>query len=387
VSGPQDEPGARGEAAALVPLGKRAAALTPQPEPEAVLVLRFSALGDVLLTSPALEALHAAWPRARIVYAVKERLAPLVAHNPAVSAVVGLGETEGVFSLAARLRAATAGASSVAVLDLHGKLRSRLLRALLPRAHRRVVWEKRDWRDTLPVKLGLRPWRSDRLFCDRYHDAVEQLVGRRLPRGRLQAFLGPGDAAGAARVLRGAGVRFDKVDSEGRPSPPLVGLSPGANWATKQWPAERYAELARRALVAGLQVAVQGSAAERALGAAIVRAAPGAVDLTGLLDVPQLAGFTSLCAAYAANDSGPMHLARALGVPTLAFFGSTDPEMFAWGGHRVLFAGVECAPCSFFGRKRCPKGHLRCMTELSVQQAWEALEGLLRGGKRALLGA
>ncbi len=380
------EPG-RGAAFALVPLGRGAPRLSPQPEPDAVIILRFSALGDVLLTSPALEALHTAWPRARIVYAVKERFAPLVQHGPAISCVVGLGEREGAFSLAARLRKEVAGARSVAVLDLHGKLRSRLLRALFPRAWRRVVWEKRDWRDTLPVKLGLRPWRTEVLFCDRYHAAVEQLVGRRLPRGRLQAFLGPGDAVSAAQVLRGAGVRFDKIDSEGRPSPPLIGLSPGANWATKQWPAERYAELARRALAAGLQVAVQGSAAERALGAAIVRAAPGAVDLTGQLDVPQLAGFTSLCAAYAANDSGPMHLARALGVPTLAFFGSTDPEMFAWGGHRALFAGVECAPCSFFGRRKCPKGHLRCMTELSAQQAWEALEGLLQGGKRALLGA
>ena len=376
----------RGEAFALVPLGKGAPPLVPQAEPDAVIVLRFSALGDVLLTAPALEALHGAWPRARIIYAVKERFAPLVRHNPAVASVVGLREREGALRLAARLRQEVEGAQSVAVLDLHGKLRSRLLRALFPRSWRRVVWEKRDWRDTLPVKLGLRPWRSERLFCDRYHAAVEMLVGRRLPRGRLQAFLGPGDAASAAQVLRGAGVRFDKIDSDGRPTPPLVGLSPGANWATKEWPAERYAELARRALAAGLQVAVQGSAAERALGAEIVRAAPGAADLTGLLDVPQLVGFTSLCAAYAANDSGPMHLARALGVPTLAFFGSTDPEMFAWGGHRALFAGVECAPCSFFGRKRCPKGHLRCMTELSVQQAWEALEGLLQGGRRELLG-
>jgi heptosyltransferase-2 len=385
VSAQGDDPA--GRAFALVPLGKGAKPLAPQPEPDAVVLLRFSALGDVLLTSPALEALHTAWPRARIVYAVKERFAPLVAHNPAVAAVVGLGDAEGVFSLASRLRAATAGARSVAVLDLHGKLRSKLLRALLPRAHRRVVWEKRDWRDTLPVKLGLRPWRAGRLFCDRYHDAVEQLVGRRLPRGRLQAFLGPGDAASAAEVLRGAGVRFDTFGNQLRPTQPLLGLSPGANWATKRWPAERYAELARRALAAGLQVAVQGSAAERALGAEIVRAAPGAIDLTGLFDVPQLAGFTSLCAAYAANDSGPMHLARALGVPTLSFFGSTDPDMFAWTGHRVLFAGVPCAPCSFFGRSRCPKGHLRCMTELSAQQAWDALQGLLQGGRRELLGA
>ena len=61
--------------------------------------------------------------------------------------------------------------------------------------------------------------------------------------------------------------------------------------------------------------------------------------------------------------------------------------MFEFGGHAVLFAGVECAPCSFFGRARCPQGHFRCMLELSEQRAWDALAPLLRAGRRLPLSA
>jgi lipopolysaccharide heptosyltransferase II len=341
--------------------------------PQTVVVLRFSAVGDVVLTAPALHALRRAWPRTRIVYAVKERLAPLVAHNPNVDEVLPLADGEGLLRFARRVRALRPGA----VLDLQDKLRGKLLRALLPGV-RKVVWRKRELRDTLSVKLLLRPFRASMLFADRYHAAVEELVGREIQRGELRYFLGPQDGEVAARALDAAGV--DR-------GAPLLGLSPGAKWETKRWPVERYSELARRALREGFQVAVQGDAAEAPLGQRIAREAPGAVDLCGKLDLRGLGGFISRCSAFVANDSGPLHMARALGVPTLAFFGSTDPAMFDFTGHTALFAGVACSPCSFFGRTRCPRGHFRCMLELDEDRAWGALVPLLRSGPRPALRA
>jgi len=341
--------------------------------PGSVLVLRFSAVGDVVLTAPALEALRLAWPGTRIVVAVKERLAHLLRHNPNVDEVLELRRGEGPISFARRIRQNRPGA----VLDLHNKIRSKLLRWQLPGV-RAVVWRKRDFRDTLPVKLALRPYRASMRFTDRYHAAVEELVGRALPHGTLRYFLGPQDREVADAALRAQGLD---------PRQPLVGISPGANWETKRWPAERFAGLARRALAAGLQVAVQGSNAEARIGQLIAREAPGAADLTGKLDLPGLGGLISRCTAFVANDSGPMHMARALGVPTLAIFGSTDPGMFDFAGHAMLFAGVECAPCSFFGRSRCPRGHFRCMLELTEQRAWDALAPLLRAGRRLPLSA
>ena len=341
--------------------------------PDNVAVLRFGALGDVVLTAPALEALRVAWPATRIIVAVKERFAHLLRHNPNVDELVELRPGEGALRFARRLRERQPGA----VLDLHNTIRSKLLRFRL-RDVPAVVWHKRDLRETLPVKLALRPYRASMHFADRYHTAVEELVGRTLPRGRLRYFLGPRDRDAADAVLRAHGLH---------PEQPLLGLSPGANWETKRWPAQRFAALARRGLAAGVQVAVQGTDAEREIGERIAQEAPGAANLCGKLDLPALGGFISRCSAFASNDSGPMHIARALGVPTLAIFGSTDPAMFEFEGHAALFAGVECAPCSFFGRARCPHGHFRCMLDLSEQRAWDALAPLLRAGRRLPLSA
>jgi lipopolysaccharide heptosyltransferase II len=341
--------------------------------PESVLVLRFSSLGDVVLTSPAIEALHFAWPDTRIFFAVKERFAPLVAHNPHIQRVFALRPGEGALSFSRRIREERIGA----VLDLHGKLRSKLVCALLPGVPR-VVWHKRDFAEMVPVKLGLRPYHAPMHFAERYHLAVEKLVGRTLPRGKLRHFLGPDDLRLADAILAGAGLDARR---------PLLGLSPGSNWATKRWPVERFAELARRAIARGIQVAVQGSAEEVLLGRAVCALAPGAVDLCGKLDLRALGGFITRCVAFATNDSGPMHLARGLGVPTLAFFGSTDPGMFDFEGHAALFAGVSCSPCSYSGRSICPRGHFRCMRELDIDRAWAALLPLLEGGRRALASA
>jgi len=338
--------------------------------PDSVAILRFSALGDVVLTAPAVEALRKAWPRTHIVFAVKERLQHLVAHNPNIDEVMTLAKGESAFSLARRLRAR--GVS--VVLDLHNKIRSKLIRASFSEVPW-VVWHKRDFRDTLPVKLALRPYKASMFFADRYHAAVEKLVGRPLEKGNLQYFLGPRDRDAGDRILLERGVDLAR---------PILGLSPGANWQTKRWPADRYGALAARAIGAGLQVVVQGSDDERDMAREVCAVAPGAVDLTGQLDLSALGGFISRCTAFAANDSGPMHVARGLGIPTLAFFGSTDPGMFDFDGHQVLFAGVSCSPCSFFGRSRCPQGHFRCMLDLTADSAWNALQPLLGGGLRPL---
>jgi lipopolysaccharide heptosyltransferase II len=341
--------------------------------PESVLVLRFSSVGDVILTAPAIAALRAAWPATRIIYAVKGSLRHLVAHNPNVHQVVSLDAGDSLVGFSRRLRALRYGA----LLDLHGKIRSRLLRALLPRTPR-VVWHKRELSETLAVKLGLRTYRAPMHFADRYHLAVERLVGRPLDRGELRYYLGPDDQRIADQRLCAAGVDLVR---------PMIGISPGANWETKRWPAGRFAELAKRAIAAGYQVVVAGGLSETRLGAEIAAAAPKVVDLCGQLDLRGLGGFISRCSAFVANDSGPMHMARALGVPTLAFFGSTDPGMFDFRGHAFMFAGVPCSPCSFFGRSRCPRGHFRCMLDLDAQSAWRSLAPLLSAGRRPAITA
>ncbi len=343
-----------------------------QAEPASVLVLRFSSAGDVILTTPAIEALRKAWPKTKITYVVKKAFADLIRHNPNVDGVIEIdaGAKEGVFALAKRLRETKPDA----VLDLQGKLRSTALRNLVRARGPRAVWTKRPWIDNVTVRmLRARPYRAAMPIADRYHRAVEALVGRELPRGELHHHLGPDDVPAAKRALAAAGVDLAK---------PIVGMSPGANWETKRWPIERYGEIARRSLAHGHQVVLTGTPGEAHLVEKVREIAPGSASVAGQLTLGSLGGLLSLCRVFVGNDSGPMHMSRALGVPTLTFFGSTDPKQFAFDGHGLLWAGVECAPCSFYGLRACPKGHFRCMLDLDVERAWAELSRLLDGPPR-----
>ncbi len=336
-----------------------------------VVVLRFSSVGDIVVASAAVDALARAWPEARIVFATKPQYADLVRDNPQIDTVVTLARGESAFSFRRRL----AVLAPDAVLDLHGKLRGLVLRTLVP-PERRGVWIRRPWLQSLAVRLGLRVYHAEQQVAERYHHAVEELVRHAVPRGRVQQFVGAKAREQARAALVAAGLDLSR---------PLVGMAPGALWHTKRWPKEHYGELAAKLAERGYQVLVVGSAGEAALTTGVAaRAAGRGASLAGC-SLAVFAGLIDHCAAFVANDSGPMHIARGLGVPTVAVFGSTDPGQFTFEGHALLFAAVPCAPCSLYGRARCPRGDLRCLHEISVTQALDAVESGVAAGRRPLL--
>ena len=149
---------------------------------------------------------------------------------------------------------------------------------------------------------------------------------------------------------------------------PRVAFAPGASRATKLWPAERFAEVADALSAAGASVILAGGPGD-AEALARFRAAlraPVAGDLTRL-PVEGLAAGLAAVDLLVSCDSGPVHLAGAVGTPALAVFGPTSPDR--WGprppGRAVRFP-IDCAPCSNHGGDRCPEGHHRCMTELTA---------------------
>ncbi len=151
---------------------------------------------------------------------------------------------------------------------------------------------------------------------------------------------------------------------------PVVGVNPGAAFGSaKQWMPARYAAAAEQiARHRGARVAILGSTAERPQGdaiAAAMRTPP--VDLCGRTGLKELVGVLSRLDLLLTNDSGPMHLASALGTPLLAVFGSSDWRETAPAGparHRLVREGVACAPCML---RECPIDH-RCMTRVTVDR-------------------
>ncbi len=167
------------------------------------------------------------------------------------------------------------------------------------------------------------------------------------------AWVGAADVLKAAMLLEG----------------PVIGLGPTANWTGKIWPAERFVEvfhaLALRIPGARAAVFAGPSEAERALAAPVLAALPGAIDLVGNLDLPEVAACLRRCVLFIGNDSGLMHIAAAAGTPTLGLFGRSRADEYAPAGSRTA---VAVAPG--------PAGEAP-MAGLTVQAVLDAAETLL----------
>jgi heptosyltransferase-2 len=185
---------------------------------------------------------------------------------------------------------------------------------------------------------------------------------------------------GAPRLnLPDAAVRRarETLERMGLPDSRLVLLAPGAAFAwTKRWPAERFARLADRLADRGFRCAVVIGPKEEELGARVVASAQTSVPVIGSdLDPVELAALLARARVLVGNDSGPSHLAAAVGTPVVTFFGPTDPGRTEPSGTptRVLDRYVFCSPCF---RKECPYGH-ECMKEITVEDALRAVEELV----------
>jgi len=153
----------------------------------------------------------------------------------------------------------------------------------------------------------------------------------------------------------------------------LVVLHPGARWPTKVWPAASWARLADRLIrEKGLAVVITGSAADRELAAQIVaQMREQALNLAGRTSLAELAGIMQQARLAVTADTGPMHLAAALGTKVVAIFGPTAPGRTGpFGpGHRVVRLGLACSPCF---QRHCPEP--RCLTGLSPEAVLAAVE-------------
>ena len=161
---------------------------------------------------------------------------------------------------------------------------------------------------------------------------------------------------------------------------PVAAFMPGAEYGpAKQWPLDRYAELARRLRAAGFSVWVLGSARDAPAGEAVA-AVPGVVNLCGRTRLEDAVDLLSLARVAVTNDSGLMHVAAAVGTPVAALYGSSTPDYTPplSDRARVLYRRLPCSPCF---RRECPLGHTQCLTGIAVDEVEAAALDLAQGVK------
>ena len=319
-----------------------------------LLAVRLRALGDVVLTTPALRALKRGHPDADLEVVTDPRYTGLLEWVPEVSRVWPLERS----TLAAwRLGAELRRQRREWAIDFFGNPRSATL-IRLSGARRTAGFDLRGRRHAYQVRV---PRDAPGPDGRREHAASAHL--------RLALAAG-GIADGEPAALsppagaRAVGARL--VDAAGIHAPSrAIGLVAAGTWPTKTWPAASAAMMARMLLSAGREVLLIAGPGEEAVTALLQRHAPG-VRLLPPCDVAGLGGAISHLGAVVGTDSGPRHLAAALGVPTYAWFGPTHPDTWQPPGeaHGFWRAPVPCAGCD---RTRCP--HWICMPSLTPAEA------------------
>ena len=337
-----------------------------------IAVLRLSSLGDVILTLPAVDALHAAHPSARIEYWVKEEFADAVRFHPGVAHVRVLEKDarriEDLVSMSSELEDVDL------IVDLHASARtrvltfrqkSRVLRTPSTRM-RRARWVHARWTSPPPVPHALER-----------HAAALRPIGVS-PAGAPRVFAGLEAEAWAGDWLAGQGLA----------APPLA-LCPGAHHATKRWPEAHWIALDEALEGRRVPRIYFTTAAERRLFPALdARAGSRPAARWCVEPLPRVAALMSRCRAAVSGDTGLMHLAAARGLPVVAMFGSTSPVLGfapAGEGHLVLCLELKCQPCTLHGRVACPLAHHACMRDLTPASVLEALERLPAAGNASPL--
>ena len=347
------------------------------------LVIRLSSVGDIVLSSPLLRSLHRHFPDCQIDFLVKSEYADLVRHNVHVARVLEF-PAHGTLGDVIRMRRTVRKSGYDLIIDIHDSLRSRLIAA---GARDLCRVNKRKIARTLLVlfkidcyaRFGGSPG-----VAERYLETVSR-YGVRADAGELELFFPQGSNRAAEAVLASEGIP---------PDARLIGVCPTSRHANKIWPLERFAEAAGRLAAArSAPVVIFGAMEERercnAVADRIVRTCPGvrAVSLAGRISLLETAAAMDRCSIVLTNDSGLMHIASARSVPVVAIFGPTVRQFgfFPPGrtGTVVEHGALSCRPCTHIGRADCPKGHFRCMKEISVESVVAAAEERMGQGMPA----
>ena len=342
-----------------------------------ICVIKPSALGDVIQTLPILGPLRARFPEATVSWVINKGLAGLIDGHPGIDELIPFNRGGRLREWGQLLRRLRGGRFDL-VLDLQGLLRTGVM----------------TWATGAAVRVGLQTAREGSArACTHIVDGTSRGVPARSRAWRaLEALGAPTDLAPSTAVpLQPADRAWAAGKLKALPGPRLA-VCPGARWETKRWPATKFADLALKAHEEfGAAVVVLGSPDERHLCIDVEerlrRSMPEAfvMNLGGGTTLRQLAAIIEACTWAVTNDSGPLHLADAVGTPAVGLFTCTSPWLSGPAPERHELLSTR-ATCAAGYHKTCPlKGAMKhhCHAELEVDRAVLALRRLARRSRRA----
>lgn len=360
----------------------------PAPDPSAwanlerVLAIRLDAMGDVLMTTPALRAIRRSLPDAHLALLTSPSGAAVAGRIPEVDEVIvhrapwmkapaELGDAEDLPGLAASLRRGRFDAAIVFTVFSQSPFPAAIACQLagIPR----VLAHVRE----NPYAL-VSDWVRDREWpTPGRHEVQRQLdlvreVGYTTDDEHLSYRVSPEASRWVRELLGSLGIG---------PRDPFVVVHPGATAASRRYRAEGFASAARILAVRdGLRILVTGSDEERPLTARVAYEVPAAIDLAGSLGTDELAALIAAAPVLVTNNTGPAHLAAAVGTPVVVLYAQTNLQHMPWQvPSRVLTRDVPCHDCL---RSVCPLGHHACLAPVRPAEIVGAVRDLLQEQRR-----
>jgi lipopolysaccharide heptosyltransferase II len=343
-----------------------------------ILVIKLSALGDVILSIPSVRSLRRQFPDSWIAVLVGRRSRKIVRNCPDVNDTIVFDDRRGKGRLADLLKTASILAKEDfdIVVDLQNNRVSHLL-AYLSGAKVRAGHTNRKWSFFLNRKTrdassaGVSP--LDHQF------RVLQLVGVEHTDKTLAFWVEPQEDERIRKFLESQWVS---------PSQALVGINPGSSprWQTKQWPVEYVAKLCDELARRNIRVVVTGSDEDAPLIGRLMeltRVKP--INAAGKTSITELGALIRRCQVFVSSDSAPMHIASSVNVPLVALFGPTDPKrhLAPPSSYQVFWKEIHCSPCYL---RSCPIG-LICMKKIGVQEVLDAVLHFVKEKRPAVLQA
>ena len=339
---------------------------------ENVLILQTSFLGDTVLTLPLISEVRRRFPVKRLSVLCLSASRELLQDHPAIDEIIAYDKKSadrgwrGLQRTAARLKEK----NFTVALTPHKSMRSALILYLANIPHRVGFRESRGW-----FLFHQRAARDRNL-----HDVERNL-------SVLRAYgLAPEDCQRTIELPVNAavqGVVDQKLQDFGiDESGPIIGLSPGSVWPTKRWSPEGFARLIQMLRQQGCQVLLFGGADDAAVVDDVQRQCGRvAVNLVGEIGLRELPAAISRCSVFVTNGSGPMHIAVARRIPTVALFCATTPDLgfYPYTDNAIVVQRqLSCRPCASHGGRRCPLGTEDCIHQIRPEIVLHAVDKLLR---------
>jgi lipopolysaccharide heptosyltransferase II len=343
-------------------------------EDRRILISRLKFIGDIVLTTAAVRSVRESFPGAYIAYLGDRTGVSLLEGNPHLNEIIPFDFSRLAMLEQTRVALLLRRRRFDLVIDLYGNPRSALL-TFLSGARVRVGPDRRGRGRlyTIRVKDDGKP-----KSAIAFHGQYLQAAGVRAAGTRTEIFLSADERQQGEREL----AKVLGLSREELTRTPVVALHPGATWPAKKWPAERFSDLALRIRTRlGAHVVLTAGPREAEDIHAVRSDSLPSLPVLKALPLRSLAAALAACSVYVSNDAGPMHIAAALGTPTIGLFGPGEENIwFPYSpsdGHVALRKDVSCHPCHLKVCNRPGDGYMECMQRLTVAEVFGQIERLL----------